>query len=281
MILGYFTEFSEEELSFLHRLGFEGIEVRAHRGSRFMQIWEGEGREGIQELVEKYNIQITALATHSNHLSPDSKEREVFNAHLRKLLDIASQLHVRVVATFTGRIPELSIEDNISEFRKVFSPILKEAEDKGVKIALENCPMMHGHPFRGINLAFTPRAWEMIFEAVPSSHLGLEFDPSHLVWLGVDYLKAARDFQEKIFHVHAKDTEILPEVLQEVSIFGKGWWRYRLPGFGEVDWQGFLSVLKEAGYKGGVVIEHEDPVFEGERREEGVVHSYKFLSPLI
>jgi sugar phosphate isomerase/epimerase len=120
-----------------------------------------------------------------------------------------------------------------------------------------------------------------MFEAVPSDALGLEFDPSHLVWQQIDYLDALYHFRDRIYHVHAKDTEIVPSVLAKVGIFGSGWWRYRIPGLGIVDWSAFLSALYEIGYDGGVAIEHEDPVFTGERFEMGLVLGYNTLAPLI
>ena len=278
MTLGFLSEFTEEELQFAKDIGFQGMEVKARPGSEFMKTWEEKGEEGIRELLDKYKIKITALATHTNHLSPDREEREKVNAHLFTLIDIASKLNIEVVATFAGRISDLSVEENIPEFKKVFTPVIKKAEEKGIKIAIENCPTMNGHPFRGINIAYAPKIWEMMFEELPSPSLGLEFDPSHLLWLGVDYIKALKKFGDKIFHFHAKDTEILEEKIEEETIFGKGWWRYRIPGFGEVDWEKVIHILQEVSYTGGFVIEHEDPIFSGERRKEGLRLGYKYLS---
>ncbi len=281
MILGYLGEFSHEELRFAKEVGFQGMEVNARPESRFMELWKEKGAEGIKAIAEEYGIKITALATHSNHLSPDKEERERVNNHLLSLIDIASECGVGVIATFAGRIPELSPEENIPEFKKVFLPIVRKAEEKGVKIAIENCPTIYGHPFRGINIAFSPKIWEMMLEEVNSPALGLEYDPSHLYWLGVDYLKALRDFKEKVYHFHAKDTEIFPFIRDKETIYGEGWWRYRIPGFGEIDWRRIVNILKEANYQGGFVIEHEDPVFSGERRKEGLILGYKYLKSLI
>ena len=138
--------------------------------------------------------------------------------------------------------------------------------------------MMHGHPFKGINIAFTPKVWSLMFEAVNSPNLGLEFDPSHLYWLGTDYIQAIKDFKDKIFHVHAKDTEIFYDKLSEETIYGTGWWRYRLPGLGEIDWQKFIATLYDIDYKGDIAIEHEDPVFSGKKRNQGLEMGYKHLS---
>lgn len=277
MILSFLGEFSREELQFARYTGFRGIEADAHPESEFIKTWREIGKEGIRELLDEHQIKITALATHANHLSPQREERERVNTHLLALIDIASQLNVEVIATFAGRIPELSVEENIPEFKRVFTPILQKAEEKGIKIAIENCPMMHGHPFRGINIAYAPKIWEMMLEEIPSPSLGLEFDPSHLLWLGVDYIKVLRQCVEKVFHFHAKDTEILEETLEEETIFGKGWWQYRIPGFGEIEWEKIIHILRENSYQGGFAIEHEDPVFSGERRKEGLRLGYKYL----
>ncbi|MDP6381002.1 MAG: sugar phosphate isomerase/epimerase, partial [Phycisphaerae bacterium] len=116
---------------------------------------------------------------------------------------------------------------------------------------------------------------------VPSAALGLEFDPSHFVWQGMDYLAAVRKFASRIHHVHAKDTEVLSDVLLREGIFSRGWWRYRIPGFGEVDWPAFISTLKEVGYDGAVTVENEDPVFSGSRSLDGIRLGYNHLRPLI
>ena len=120
-----------------------------------------------------------------------------------------------------------------------------------------------------------------MFDAVPSKALGLEFDPSHLVWQGIDWAAALTRFASKVYHVHAKDTEILKDRLAADGFFSAGWWRYRLPGYGCVDWHRFTSMLKEQGYDGGVCVEHEDPVFSGKRRVEGLEKAYACLRPLM
>ena len=106
----------------------------------------------------------------------------------------------------------------------------------------------------------------------------MEMDPSHLAWLGIDYVKAVRDFGTRIFHVHAKDTEVDHDKLHTNGIYTPGWWRYRIPGMGDIDWDKFFTALLETGFDGGVAIEHEDPVFEGERGEEGLHRGYLYLS---
>jgi sugar phosphate isomerase/epimerase len=131
--------------------------------------------------------------------------------------------------------------------------------------------MMDHRTLKGENIAYSPEIWKAMFEAVPADNLGLELDPAHMVWQGIDYIKAIYDFGHKIFHTHAKDMEIRRDVLARCGIygilfdkvddFGHGWWRGRAPGWGEVNWHRFITALLDVGYTGNIDIEHEDPVF--------------------
>ena len=153
-----------------------------------------------------------------------------------------------------------------------------------MKIGIENCP----HELN--NLAYSPKMWEVIFQEVPSKALGLEYDPSHLVWQQIDYLKAIYDFGDRIYAFHAKDTEVMKDklgksgVLQglfEGSVWKSDWWRYRLPGYGEVDWKKVFVALADIGYNGDINIEHEDPVFGGDKTDEGLKRGLKYLKQFI
>ena len=276
MRLGYLADFSEKEVKFAKKTGFAALEINCNnkKANFWKVVSRKNGIESIKEKMEENGLIISALGFYFNQIQPEDWQKKGF----LKLLDIAPKLNVKTICTFAGRDPEKSVEDNIPLFKKVFTPLLKRAEDKGIKIAIENCPMMCGHPFRGINIAFAPKVWALMFEAVNAKNLGLEFDPSHLYWLGVDYIQALKDYKNKIFHVHAKDTEILEERLHNESIYGNGWWRYRLPGLGEIDWQKFIATLYDIDYQGDIAIEHEDPVFSGKKRAEGLALGYKHLS---
>lgn len=276
MKLGYLTDYGEEEVNFARETGFDGMELSCNDGkANFWKEIKKDNGKSMLENMHKNGLKISAMGLYFNQIQPEEDwQRE----HFSKLLELAPKLGVKVVCTFAGRDPEKSIEDNIPLFRKVFTPLVKKAEDEGIVIAIENCPMMNEQTFRGTNFAFSPYAWDLMFDAVPSENLGLEFDPSHLHWLGIDYITALKDYGDRVYHVHAKDTEILEEDLAEQTIYGKGWWRYRLPGLGEIDWQKFVSTLYDIGYEGNIAIEHEDPVFEGERRKEGLILAHKHLS---
>ena len=141
------------------------------------------------------------------------------------------------------------------------------------------------------NLAYSPEIWDEMFRIIPAENFGLEIDPAHMVWQGIDYIKAIHDFGPRIFHAHAKDTEIIPEILARCGIygllfdkresFGHGWWRGRAPGWGNVDWKKFITALLDVGYKGNVDIEHEDQVFAraanmqtGAAKESDIINNY-------
>jgi sugar phosphate isomerase/epimerase len=207
-------------------------------------------------------IDVSALAYYPNNLDPDTRAREEAHDHLRRLVDAAQRLGVRLVCTFAGADPARPLEENLDEFRRVWPPLLGYAEERGVRIAIENCPMVFDRSRwpGGTNLAYCPAAWDAMFEAVPSPALGLNLDPSHLHWLGVDVERAVRDYGARILHVHAKDTEIRRDELHRRSVLslGVGWQAGRIPGRGEIDWAGFVGALRDAGYDGVLSVEHED-----------------------
>ena len=237
------------------------------------RILAGEA-ERVKRVCEGCGLEISAVGHYPNHLDPDPERRREHAEYFLKLIDAASLLGAPVVCTFAGRDPARSIEDNIEDFKRHFEPLVERAAERGVKIAFENCPGGH-------NIAISPYAWELMFKAIDSPVVGLEFDPSHLVWQGIDYVKAVYEFGERIYHVHAKDTEIIRPELERKGIFGSGWWRYRIPGWGEVDWRRFVAALLDVGYEGNLDIEHEDPVFHGERFKEGLLLGLRFLSQFV
>jgi len=221
-------------------------------------------------------IEISGLGYYPNNLHPDSEHRASVNEHTRKVIRAAAELRVPVVNTFVGRDKDLTHAENIAEFRKVWPGIVEEAESLGVKVAIENCPMIFSADEwpGGMNLAYSPAVWRELFELLPSPSFGLNLDPSHLVWQLIDYERAVYEFGDRIFHVHAKDLEIRRDGLYEhgVMSLGMGWQVPRLPGLGEVRWDRFFAALYAVGYDGSVIIEHEDRRFEGS--EELVIRGF-------
>jgi sugar phosphate isomerase/epimerase len=223
--------------------------------------------DAVRDTIARQGLEISSLAYYPNNLHPDPAERESANGHLRKVMDAAAAIGVDVVGTFVGRDKTRNLQENLEQFRAVWPPLVQYAEERGVRIAIENCPMIFSYDEwpGGTNLATTPAVWDAMFEAIPSEAFGLNLDPSHLVWLMVDYERAVRDYASRILHVHAKDLEIDRDGLYRhgtISL-GIGWQVPRLPGLGEVRWNRFLAALYRAGYDGVVSIEHEDRTFEG------------------
>ena len=275
MKLGYLADFSEQEVEFAATAGFDCLELFIKQ-----QTVEEQPPEYWQKLVETCRdrgIEISALAGYFQHFGPEDEKRKAANAAFIKLMRIAQKHGIDVIATNTWGDVEKTVDQNMPMYTKIFSEYAKAANDNGVKIAMENCPHMGGYPIRIGNISYSPETWEKLFDAVPDEAIGLEYDPSHLVWLFVDYIRAAKDFMDRIYHVHAKDTEIFKDKLAKKSILGEGWWRYRLPGMGVVDWPDLFRVLRQGGYAGSMVIEHEDPLYEGEKRNEGLELGLKNL----
>jgi len=243
--------------------------------------------DAVRETMSRHGLEISSLAYYPNNLHPDPEEREAANGHLRKVIDAAQALGVGIVGTFVGRDKTKNVPDNFKEFRAVWPGLVDYAAERGVRIAIENCPMIFSYDEwpGGTNLASSPAMWDEMFSIVDSPSFGLNLDPSHLVWLQIDYERVVRDYASKLFHVHAKDLEIDREGLYRngtISL-GMGWQVPRLPGLGEVRWDRFVAALYRAGYDHVVSIEHEDRSFEGEEElvKRGFLIARDVLRPLI
>jgi sugar phosphate isomerase/epimerase len=244
---------------------------------------EDAGR--VRDLVRRHGVTVSALGYYPNPLDPDADNRRVVVEHLRKAIAAAPLLDVRVVNTFVGRDPALTLEANWPRFREVWPGLVQDAEGAGVKLAIENCPMLFSADEwpGGKNLAVAPATWRALFEAVPSPNLGLNFDPSHLVWQQIDCVRCVREFGPRIFHVHAKDERIDRERLYATGILGLGWHVPKLPGLGDVAWGPLFAALTDAGYNGPVCIEVEDRAYEGSLadRKRALRQSKRFLEQFI
>jgi sugar phosphate isomerase/epimerase len=242
-----------------------GDERRRYAGVSHIDV-ERLDTSKVRDLLARHGLEISSLAYYPNNLHPDPTERRAANGHLRKVIDAAAALGVPTVGTFVGRDKAKNLPDNFREFRRVWPRLVAYAESKGVNVAIENCPMIFSWDEwpGGTNLASTPAAWDEMFSLIPSERFGLNLDPSHLVWLQIDYERAVRDYASRILHVHAKDMEIDRDGLYRngTTSLGMGWQIPRLPGLGEVRWDRFLSQLYRVGYDGVVSVEHEDRVFE-------------------
>jgi sugar phosphate isomerase/epimerase len=219
----------------------------------------------IRGLCGEYTMTISALGYYPNILDADAEAARVAVAHLKKVIKAAEFLGLRTVNTFIGNDHRLPVEDNFARFKKVWPPLIKYAADAGVRIGIENCAMlftMDEWP-GGKNFASSPALWRRMFEAIPSDHFGLNYDPSHLVWMHMDWLKPLREFAGKLFHIHAKDVRLDRAKLDDHGILATPltYHQPRIPGFGEIDWGRFLGTLMEIGYNGPVCVEVEDETF--------------------
>jgi sugar phosphate isomerase/epimerase len=282
MRLGFLTAYSEERVKFAQDAGFTCLELQAGPGSSLDALTTGDGLSRVKDTLDEHGIGVSALACYANHLEEghEAERAEYFG----KLIEVAPRLGCTVVATMSGATQQSrasgKIDDSIAAFQKTFAQHAKRAEDNGVKIAFENWPGGHPWPLF-INVAISPGAWDMMFDAVPSPALGLEYDPSHLVRLNIDYITPIKRFADRIHHVHTKDTTIKTDVLNNVGYIGQGWWHYSIPSRGVVDWKAFFEELNSVGYAGDAVIEHEDPDFDGDNFDEGLHLGQKFLSQFV
>lgn len=206
---------------------------------------------------------------------------------LVEYIEQASRQGIRVMLGLLTNVDStISAPQNFDRFVATWGPVVDAADRFGVRIALEPWPAW------GRNLCYAPEMFRRVFAAFPSRALGLCYDPSHFVWQGIDHLRVLREFAPRIYHVHAKDTEILAEGRYEYGVLGKqfgdgprasGWWRYRLPGYGVINWPQVLSALYEHSYDGCVCIEHEDAVYEGseDRARRGLILAQRYLEPFI
>lgn len=279
--------------------GFEALEIacwpsgggerRRYAGVSHIDVerLDAAGAKNVHDLLSRHNLVISSLAYYPNNLDPDPAARQAANDHLRRVIEAAERLGVGIVGTFVGRDQHRSVADNLEDFRTVWPPLVHFAREHGVKIAIENCPMIFsGDEWPGgRNLAYSPALWRRLFEIIPDQNFGLNFDPSHLVWQFIDIERALREFAPRIFHVHAKDLEVDRDGLYQhgVMSLGMGWQVPRLPGLGEVRWDRFISTLYAIGYDWVVSIEHEDRKFEGELElvQRGFFLARNTLRPLI
>ncbi|MCY3710555.1 MAG: sugar phosphate isomerase/epimerase [Caldilineaceae bacterium] len=237
----------------------------------------------VNELAASAGITISGLGYYPNPLTPDQDEAQVAIDHIKRVIEASALLGIGIMNSFVGRDWTKSVDDNWPRFLEVWTPLIRFAEDHNVKIGIENCPMAFTNDEwpGGKNLAHTPAIWRRMFADVPSDNFGLNYDPSHMIWQHMDYLKPIRDFTDKLFHVHAKDVRLDKHRLDEVGIMATPLEFHvpKLPGLGDIDWGQFFSVLSDVGYAGPVCIEVEDRAYEDslESRKVSLVQSGRYL----
>ncbi|MBS7657108.1 MAG: sugar phosphate isomerase/epimerase [Candidatus Bathyarchaeia archaeon] len=245
--------------------GFKGLEVSVSPATRQIDINRvlSGGASEIKKLIGQNNIEITSLAYYTIKILENPADQEF----LKKVIDACAALDVTVACTLAGEPVKgkSKIQTLREEFPNVFTPLVDRAKEQGIKLAMENWFETN---LQGLD------TFQAAFEAVPDKTLGLNFDPSHLVWQKIDYIEAVYKFGDRIHHTHAKDTEIIEHMLRHVGVLGRGWWRYRIPGWGSINWSAYLTALKEVKYDYVLSIEHEDPFFTA---EDGFKKAKQFL----
>jgi sugar phosphate isomerase/epimerase len=306
--LGFYTNYSENVTRFAHEAGFGSLELSAWPDSSLNA--DSTTDEQVKEVradLARNDLELSALGYYPNYLDPDQEKAAEARRYFGKVLELADRMDVRTVCTFVGQIPGAPVEDSLEPFAELFTGFCARATELGIRIGIENCPMLDYKTRAGENIAYSPEIWDAMFKLVPSPALGIELDPSHMIFLGIDYVQAVLDFGDRIVHVHGKDCDIdarkrarlgmFGQAIGPIEGFGNGWWRFRAPGFGLVDWPRFITALVEVGYDGNIDIEHEDEVFakaalakvEGEsdivamfsRERNGLLLGHHYLSQLI
>ncbi len=272
----------EEMIDTAAALGYRCVEVACWPAGKAERRYAGVSHidvdslddakaEAILSYCKKNGVSISALAYYPNPLDGDPDRQKATVAHLQKVIKASHQLGVNLVTTFIGRDQHKTVEENLALVETVWPPILALAEELGVRIAIENCPMLFDRDQwpGGQNLMTTPALWRKVFAALPSKNLGLNYDPSHFVWQQIDYIAPLYAFRDKIFHVHCKDIKLYADQLNQhgVMAYPLTYMSPKLPGLGDVDWGKYVSALTDIGYDGFACIEVEDKAFEGTREK--------------
>ena len=259
--------------AFAGQYGFGGLEIGTGPGSKHIdtKTFGQAEADTLRALMEKRNLQISGLAAYTDMTAGDPERRKNNSNTVHRAIEIAEMLSVEVVTVLAGLPPQgkSKMQTIEQDCVAVFTPLLEFAAEKKIKLAMEN--------WYATNIQNLSH-WQRIFEALPQENFGLNFDPSHLLWQDIDYIEAVDKFAKRIFHSHGKDTEIKTHVKRIVGNQGDGWWRYVIPGFGQVRWGEYIAALRRNGYDGVISIEHEDDAVAS---EEGFLIGKKYLEQFI
>jgi sugar phosphate isomerase/epimerase len=256
--------------------GFESFQI---------MFWKTLGGVKLPELAEKVNealagtgAVISSLGVFGNPLETQADDLETLRGW-EEAIDNAHLFGTDLVCGFTGRLRGKSIDESIPRFKEVWGELSKRAADKGVRIAFENCDMGGTWKSGDWNIAHSPDAWKLMFDAVPADNLGLEWEPCHQMVSLIDPLPQLREWVKKVFHVHGKDATVLWDVVRKHGVHGpKQFAFHRTPGFGDTNWTDVITILRQAGYTGTIDIEGwHDPVYKGELEMTGQVRGLNYL----
>lgn len=288
----------EEVIDFASQHGFKCVELASWKQEKAERRYAGVSHldaEGLTDEKAKYildyckerNVEISSLAYYPNTMDSDLEKRKANIEHLMSVIDASAKLGINMVTTFIGRNQYKTVDENLAELEEVWRPIINHAEEKKVKIGIENCPMLFGADQwpGGQNLMTTPVIWHKVFDILHSDYLGINYDPSHFVWQMMDYIAPLYEFKDKIFHVHFKDIKLYPEKLKRCGTmaYPLDYMAPKLPGLGDVDWGAYVSALTDIGYDSFVCIEVEDRAFEDskERIEDSIILSKRYMDQFV
>jgi len=247
----------ETVVKFASCAGFDALEVAV--GSKHCNLAGSFDVKQFKGTIEAAGLRASSLAFYGNITAGDEAARAAAQGTLEAALKVCAKAGIDVLCCGAGQPPAgMSKEDCLRQITAPFyRKLCKKAADKGIKLAMENWYATNIQ-----NLAH----WDLIFDLVPDANFGLNFDPSHLYWQGIDHLYAVERYAARIFHTHAKDTEVEQHKLSFVGNQVGGWWRYVIPGMGDIDWGVYIARLRKNGFNGVLSIEHEDSAVG---REEG------------
>lgn len=256
--------------------GFESFNLTFGQSTGEMDVVETAKR--LRSMLEEKDIIISALSVFGNPLTGAGDNKDT-SASWERLIDHAHLFGTDLVSGFTGRLPNRPIEESIPRFAEVFGELARRAEDRGVRLAFENCDMGGTWETGDWNIAHNPTAWEMMFDSVPMDNIGLEWEPCHQMVSLIDPIPQLRQWAPKVFHVHGKDASIAWDIVREHGIHGPmPFVSHRTPGFGDTNWSDIITILRQAGYAGTIDIEGwHDPVYRGELEMTGQVHALNYL----
>lgn len=295
----------EEGLDLLKRLGLECIEIACagyHENLKYgdpeQLMADASERERWLDAIQRRELQITALAVHGPALSPDRAVFDKYKADFRRCCELAQAIGVDRL-TLLGGLPEGAPGDRTPHWVcNAWPPqeqeILKwQWEERVIPFWREQGEVAEAH---GCRLCFemhpndilhNPAALQRLRDEV-GPVVGCNFDPSHLFWQGIDPIEAMRAVAPMMYHVHAKDTQVMDHVKRvngmldpkPFSELDHRAWDFRTVGYGhgESFWRDFVSVLRAMGYDDVVSIEHEDEYMDP---QEGLEKAVELLKPVV
>lgn len=254
------------------KAGFECVALNFHMSTDGIEITELAPK--VKELLDGTGVYVASIGFYCNALQYEDHQKT-----LEHFIDSAHLFGTDMVSTFAGGLEGQSVEDSMPRFKEVFGELARRAEANGVRLVIENCPMGRNWRHVTCNIGFNPKAWEMMFDAVPSDALGLEWEPGHQMIQLIDPLPQLKQWAHKIYHLHGKDASIDMEEVRRLGVFGAvDFAPQRTPGFGDTDWRNVFSILHQKGYEGNICVEgYHDPVYQGDWEMTAQLHSLQYL----